>query len=134
MVRQDFLESIVNVIQEEERTVFLSSHLVHELERVADRVGIIEGGKLIVSDDIDTVKNSVKEVILQNQGSETLDLPSGDFQLSDEGTGAKLTVYDFDDQKLETIKQTGAHIVDVRDLPLEQAFVAHLRRQAGGTE
>ena len=44
VVRRDFLEGIIELIQEEGRTVFFSSHIVHEVERVADWVGIIDQG------------------------------------------------------------------------------------------
>ena len=57
-MRRDFLESIIGLIQEEGRTVFLSSHLVHEVERVADQVAIIEAGRLQVEGTVDEVKQS----------------------------------------------------------------------------
>jgi ABC-2 type transport system ATP-binding protein len=127
IVRQDFLESIVNVIQEEGRTVFLSSHLVHELERVADWIGIVDDGQLIVSDEIDSVKNSVKEVIIR--GSEVAILPDT-FVVNRENR--TITVFDYDLEKLEQIKRAGAEVIEVTDLPLEQAFVAQVRRRSGG--
>lgn len=129
VVRQDFLESIVNVIQEEGRTVFLSSHLVHELERVADWVGIVDDGQVVVSGEIDQVKNSVKDVLVK-PAENGLHLPDGTFDV-DQDTG-KVTVFEYDEKKLETIKATGAEVVDIVDLPLEQAFVTHVRRRSGG--
>ena len=38
------------------RTVFLSSHTLSEVERVADRVGIIRKGRLVVVETIDSLK------------------------------------------------------------------------------
>ena len=128
IVRQDFLESIVNVIQEERRTVFLSSHLVHELERVADWIGIMDDGQLVISDEIDNVKNSVKEVAFK--ATSELRLSDDSFQLdADKGV---VTVFDYTEEKLEAIRAAGGEIVDVIDLPLEQTFVAHVRRRSGG--
>lgn len=131
IVRQDFLESIVNVIQEEGQTVLMSSHLVHELERVADHVGILEGGKMIAQDTIDRVKGSVKQVTMGNE-IETANLPAQDFALEKGQISTTVTIYDFDDDKLARLKAVGADVLEVTDLPLEQAFVAHVRRPTGG--
>jgi ABC-2 type transport system ATP-binding protein len=56
LVRRDFLESIIQIIQQEGRTVLFSSHLVHEVERVADQIVVIEAGRLLVSSSLDELK------------------------------------------------------------------------------
>lgn len=46
------------LLEEKERgkTVFLSSHLLPEVERVCDRVGIIRDGELVVIEEVDNLK------------------------------------------------------------------------------
>jgi ABC-2 type transport system ATP-binding protein len=45
------------------QTVFVSSHVLSEVERIADRVGIIRDGRLVVVDDIGTLKaRAVRQV------------------------------------------------------------------------
>ena len=39
------------------RTVFLSSHILPEVERIADRVGIIRNGKLVVVEEVSVLKH-----------------------------------------------------------------------------
>lgn len=58
LVRRDFLESIIQLIQQEGRTVLFSSHLLHEVERVADQVVILDNGRLVKSANIDDLKRS----------------------------------------------------------------------------
>jgi ABC-2 type transport system ATP-binding protein len=48
--------NLVNEVKAEGRTVFLSSHVLPEVERVCDRVGIIREGKLIAVENIATLK------------------------------------------------------------------------------
>src|SRR3712207_3889082 len=43
--QEEFLE-IIDEVKAEGRTVFFSSHVLSEVERVCDRVGIIRGGRL----------------------------------------------------------------------------------------
>lgn len=56
MVRRDVLASIIQVIQQEGRTVLFSSHLLHEVERVADQVVIIDRGRLVQSGSTEELK------------------------------------------------------------------------------
>lgn len=60
--RREFLEIISRQARSHNRTTFFSSHLVDEVERVADRVGIIHNGGLRYEGDIRTLQESVREV------------------------------------------------------------------------
>jgi len=55
LMQQEFYR-IVDEIKSEGRTVFLSSHIMPEVERVCDRVGIIREGRLIAVEDVDVLK------------------------------------------------------------------------------
>ncbi|NLS97341.1 MAG: ABC transporter ATP-binding protein [Planctomycetaceae bacterium] len=60
--RREFLEIISRQARSHSRTTFFSSHLVDEVERVADRVGIIHNGGMRYEGDIRTLQESVREV------------------------------------------------------------------------
>ena len=51
LVQQAFHE-IVEEVRREGRTVFLSSHVMPEVERLCDRVGIIREGRLVTVEDV----------------------------------------------------------------------------------
>ncbi len=53
---QNEFYSLVEERKSKDRTIFLSSHVLPEVERVADRVGIIADGQLRVVEDIHTLK------------------------------------------------------------------------------
>jgi ABC-2 type transport system ATP-binding protein len=55
LVQQEFLR-MVREVKEQGRTVFLSSHVLAEVEHVADRVGIIRDGQLVMVEEIQTLK------------------------------------------------------------------------------
>ncbi len=49
---------MVNIIEElksQGKTVFLSTHILNDIERVCDRVGIIHDGKIVVEDKLDSL-------------------------------------------------------------------------------
>lgn len=58
VVRRQFLESMVDRAAAGQ-TVFLSSHQIHEVERVADWVAILHEGRLQVAAPLEELKNSV---------------------------------------------------------------------------
>lgn len=74
--RQEFLGDIVRAIQEEGRTVFFSTHILQELEQVADWVGILDRGKLLTSGTVDALKATVQRYELTFEG-----LAPGDIHL-----------------------------------------------------
>jgi ABC-2 type transport system ATP-binding protein len=55
MVRREFLESMVDLAADG-RTVFLSSHQITEVERVASHVALLHQGKLILAEPLDELR------------------------------------------------------------------------------
>jgi ABC-2 type transport system ATP-binding protein len=47
VVRRELLSALLDYVSDRRATVFISSHLVHELERVCDWVGVLDRGRLI---------------------------------------------------------------------------------------
>jgi ABC-2 type transport system ATP-binding protein len=45
--------------KEQGLTIFLSSHLLHEVQQTCNRVGIIRGGKLVAADTIENLSNKL---------------------------------------------------------------------------
>jgi len=133
LVRRDFLESIIHVIQDEGRTVFLSSHLVHEMERIADEVAIIEAGRLIARGSVDAIKKQVKRVLVRSAGG------AADFsgiegirEVQGDGDGPRmLTVMGYGAEQEAAIKAQGGEIVEIMDASLEESFIEHVRPRAG---
>ncbi len=62
LTRRDFLTTLLSAEAIEETTVFISSHLLNEVERVADWVGLLHKGKLILNTALDELKETEFEV------------------------------------------------------------------------
>ena len=62
VVRKEFLESIVSVAADEGRTVLISSHLLQDVERVADRVALMEESRIGLVEDAETLKTRFREL------------------------------------------------------------------------
>jgi ABC-2 type transport system ATP-binding protein len=56
---REFLEGIVQLSRDEGITVLLSSHLLHQVQQVCDRVGIFVEGKLLAEGNINTLASQL---------------------------------------------------------------------------
>ena len=56
IVRRDILGAVLRTIADEGRTVLFSSHLLDEVERVADHVTMISDGNIVLSGPLDALK------------------------------------------------------------------------------
>ena len=129
VVRRDFLEGVIDLIQEEGRTVFFSSHIVHEVERVADWVGVIDRGRLIWCSRMEDLKSAVRRLVLSFDS-----MPSSFAGISDlvavetAGRQAVVTTKSFSESTVAQAKAMHPSDIDVQDLSLEEIFVALVGR------
>ena len=62
VARRQFLELAIELIQKQERTILFCSHILSDVERIADRVGILAAGKLVVDCPLEELKKRVKKL------------------------------------------------------------------------
>ncbi len=135
VVRREFIESIVGVLQEAGTTVFFSSHIIDDVERVADWIGIIHEGKLLVQEPLESIKSRVRRVVATFEG-EAPDASEGlEGVLAAERSGRQLvlTCEHWGDDLRQAIDALGPTSLETEDCSLEDVFVAYVRRtpQAG---
>ncbi len=127
VVRRDILGAIIRTIAEEGRTVLFSSHLLDEVERVADRVAIIHQGRILLTASMDEIKENHRRVTLRF-GHPVDQPPSLVGTLSCAGAGAEWTyVCNGESQQLRRAAEAiGATVVDDDALTLDEIFVSHV--------
>lgn len=128
IVRREILEQIISIIQSEGRTVFFSSHLLDEVERVADRVGILCRGQLLRDDPLDTLKQKVKRIRVVWDGEIPRHETFKQVRFL-EGTGREeaFFVENFEENLLEQFRAHNPKSLDVESLSLEEIFVQTVR-------
>lgn len=62
VARREILDEVLGLIRECESTVLFSTHILSDVERVADEIGILAGGSLRVSESLDSLKDSIRQV------------------------------------------------------------------------
>jgi ABC-2 type transport system ATP-binding protein len=128
IVRREFLEETIANVQAEGGTVFFSSHLLHEMERIADTVAILHQGKLRLSGSLEVLKAGFKKLRAVYPQEVPASFPlQGLVRTQRNGRHAILTVSRFAPAMVEQLRQGGASSVDVLDLPLEEIFVETIK-------
>jgi ABC-2 type transport system ATP-binding protein len=129
VVRRDFLEGVIELIQTEGRTVFFSSHIVHEVERVANWVGIIDAGRMIHCSTMEDLKSSVKRLVLCfDKIPASFNSVPGVLLSEVSGRNAEITVQGYGENTLCAAKALKPIDITVEDLGLEDIFVAMVGR------
>ena len=117
-------------LNEQGKTIFLSSHILSELEKTATHIGIIEGGQMIFQGTKNELLSNVeKEVVLKvNPVEKALSLLQDTFSATLNNTN-KISVKINDDKGfngiLTTLIQNGIEIYDIesQSTNLEQIFI-----------
>ncbi|HEX8188152.1 MAG TPA: ABC transporter ATP-binding protein [Pyrinomonadaceae bacterium] len=130
IVRRDFIENIVAEIAEEGKTVLFSSHIVEEVERVADYVGIMDEGRLLMVSTIDDIKLTYKRVRYATNGTrpEVAGVP-GVLMVENGRHEQILTVHGFGDETLHLLGERGVRNPEVLPISLEDIFVNSVRAE-----
>lgn len=139
-LRHDMWE-MVRKLRESGVTIILTTHYIEEAEQMADRIGIINEGKIIVVEDKDVLINKLGKKQLKltlQQPLQNIPAELADYPLELSADGGVLS-YTFDVQQDHTgipelLRKLGQHGIDFRDLhsrqsSLEDIFVNMVREQ-----
>jgi len=128
VVRRDVLSALLDYVSQRRATVFISSHLVHELERFCDWIGVMDNGRLITAVPMERFKNGVKRLRISD-APPTPDSPPFVLLAREPANGTTETwlVRDWEPQMTRYFESIGAAVNDVIDLDLEEGFVELLR-------
>ncbi len=131
LVRREFLESMLDRVATG-RTVFLSSHQISEVERVADEVAILNHGQFQMHGELNALRDTVSEVTISLDDPltvlPTLDSPAEILSEETEGRQRRMVVRNFGDSMREQLQsRSGVTCVQVRNASLDELFVACTR-------
>ncbi len=128
VVRRDILAALITYVSESGATIFISSHLVHELERVCDWVAVMDEGRLVTELPLEKMKNGTKRLVIADAPAVINDAP---FRIlareSSNGSGETWVVSNWEPTMTSFFERIGASVREVVDLDLEDGFVELLR-------
>ena len=125
IVRRDILEAVIRTVADEGRTVFFSSHLLEEIERVSDQIAMVSRGRLVLYGSLDEIKAQHCCLTLRFETALATP-PSIEGALSVSGAGREWRVIcNGSRQELPAVAaRLGARIVEETTPSLNEIFVA----------
>jgi ABC-2 type transport system ATP-binding protein len=126
LVRRDIMEAVIRTVAEEGRTVFFSSHLLEEIERVSDQIAMLHQGRIAFCGSLDEIKVRHHRMTLHFKTAQPKP-PALTGALSVAGSGKEWTVMcNGGRADLPGIAAAlGARIVEERIPTLNEIFVAY---------
>ncbi len=128
VARREFLDEVLDLLREDGKTVLLSSHILSDVERVADEVGIISQGALKISEPLDQLKETVKKVRFFGfqKGTNGFEIPDA-FHFSKTDAEILSTLRVENESRLRKLAADHRCQYEIIDLNLEDIFVDVVR-------
>jgi len=122
--RRQFLQQLLEIASDSRRTVLFSTHIVSDLERVADQIWIVRAGQLAWAGALDDLKESVVRLHISARQPLPLALPlAGVLSLRTADQRATAVVSHWDADVLPQLCKALNADIDVEPLGLEDLFV-----------
>src|SRR5262249_42878781 len=125
LVRDELIAGVLELHAAEGGTVFVSSHDIDEVERLADWVGIINDGRLQMAEPIRSLQSRFRKIKATFPGSETTPaLPASWINLQTSGSGVKFVATNYQPNLTEaevrnvlgSCDHVAAHPMSLRDI------------------
>jgi ABC-2 type transport system ATP-binding protein len=128
--RKQFNRDVIEYLQGEKRTVFYSSHLLYEVEAVADAVGILDQGRIVRMGCTEDLQREIKRVVLSAEALANRPKPEKLLDFAKDGTNVVVTLDD-SARWIADLRTDGVEHV-VEDLSLDEIFEAFVIGRVDG--
>jgi ABC-2 type transport system ATP-binding protein len=127
VARRLLYDELIGELADRGTTVLLTTHDLAGIEALADRVGILNGARLVVDEPLDRLKGRFRRIRCGDPAATSGFDPFSTVAVARRDWGVDAVVSNFDDERLEQFRHAheGAD-VEVGSLSLEEIFVALL--------
>lgn len=141
VARKDFFEELVGDLADRGTTVMVTTHDLNGIEGIASRVGILKTGRLLLDEEMETLKSRFRAVrwtgASDSSASPVADPPSlavlSPLTVRRDAWGGETVVRAFDEAAhARLVQDLSPAVVEVSSLSLEELFIA-LCGEEGGT-
>jgi ABC-2 type transport system ATP-binding protein len=128
VVMDQLLKVLIEDYAGEDRTIFLSSHILAEVEKVSDLVGIIDHGKLLLEASLEDIRADWRRVTACGNALPA-ERTSQVVSVRASGSTCEYHVRSDADRFVAELRNQGATILDISTLNLEQVFLQLVRKE-----
>jgi ABC-2 type transport system ATP-binding protein len=129
IVRREFIETVIGAFQEggENRTIFVSTHLISEFEGLIDEFTVTDQGREVLTSEADTARDRYKKVRASFASDAAKIVLPGAKVLRQQGRELEVIVNGNSAEVIERLKSHSPERLEVEALSLEEIFVETLK-------
>ena len=127
IVRREFIEAVIGAYQSgdpENRTVFVSTHLISEFEGLIDEFTVIEQGRNLLTMNADEARDRFKKISVRFAAPPATLAPAGALQVKQNGRSAEILANGNSERILQELQAQYPEDLRCESLSLEEIFVA----------
>jgi ABC-2 type transport system ATP-binding protein len=124
--RKDFLRHVIDLLQSNGVTVFFSSHLLYEIEPVADHIAILDKGVIIKASRTEQLREGVRKFVLTRAPEANFSQLTGILDVLKVGDSVSITVEDCNEEKRTQLKGMSTNSLTEVALNLDEIFEAYV--------
>ncbi len=130
VARRVLLDEMLGLLREGNKTVFFSTHILSDVERVADQVAILNEGRLLVNESLDYLKKTVCQVRFFWDRTDSPLVPASGVLQTRRGRGETLVTLrlESEEQAAQLATAQGCRY-EIRTMNLEELFVELTQNQ-----
>ncbi len=124
IARAQFLDLLLKIIQDENRAIIISSHILSDVEKVIDHAVIMKEGRILVDCSFDQLQERFSRVRISSLSGELpAELPFKNVVKCQRSNGeAILTVKDYSQEQIEQAAQSLDCQIEIQPLSLEEIY------------
>ncbi len=126
IARKEFLRSVITLLQAEGATVFFSSHLLYEIEPVADWVAILDRGRIVKAAPTDELRDTIRRFVLRPKASMDLTRVPGVLDVVRQDGQWNVTVESADKDARAALSAAAGDDMEELGLNLDEIFEAYV--------
>jgi len=123
VARKSFFEEVLGELADRGITVFITTHDLAAVEGIADRIGMLRRGRLVLDEETETLKSRFRRIRLAAPAMNLAQAELVAASVRQWGSGTEAVVTNFDEEALERLDRRGS-VAEVVPMSLEEIFIA----------
>jgi ABC-2 type transport system ATP-binding protein len=134
VARKSLFEEVLGDMADRGITVLITTHDLAPVESIADRTGILQDGRLVLDEEVETLKARFRRIRFASQPMALAQANLVTATVRQWGTGTEAVISNYDDVAFARLRgESQLPVAEVSPMSLEEIFIAVAGEQPGVT-
>ena len=124
VARKSLFEEVIHDMAERGITVLITTHDLASVEAIADRVGVLKKGQLVLDEEVETLKARFRRIRFTSQPAALSSVNLVAAQVRQWGNATEAVVSNYDDLAIARFQDEAKVSAEVTSMSLEDIFIA----------